>query len=258
LIVRNEETMLPGCLDALAGVVDRLAVVDTGSHDRTTSLLEAESRRDRFETVAWEQHALTDFADARNRALVLVGTPWCLWIDADERLSAGLRAELRRIARDGTIDDADAWSLPFRVHVLGRAMTCRELSDQRHVRLFRTAGAAFAGAVHEGLALPEGARIGGLSGVVDHRTMTSWRTYWRKVRRYTQLESGSRSRLYALGHLPIALMAGMWRLYVWRGCWRDGWPGFVWAGTSAMGSALRDLRIITRRRRPSSDRQGPI
>ena len=35
LIVKNEETDLPKCLESFASVVDFVAIVDTGSTDRT-------------------------------------------------------------------------------------------------------------------------------------------------------------------------------------------------------------------------------
>ncbi|MEY3138041.1 MAG: hypothetical protein RL580_1773, partial [Pseudomonadota bacterium] len=35
LIAKNEELMLPGCLESVRGAVDAMVVVDTGSTDRT-------------------------------------------------------------------------------------------------------------------------------------------------------------------------------------------------------------------------------
>jgi glycosyltransferase involved in cell wall biosynthesis len=35
LIVRNEESDLPGCLQSIVGIADEIIVVDTGSTDRT-------------------------------------------------------------------------------------------------------------------------------------------------------------------------------------------------------------------------------
>jgi len=35
LIVRNEETRVPACLESIAGIANEIIVVDTGSTDRT-------------------------------------------------------------------------------------------------------------------------------------------------------------------------------------------------------------------------------
>ncbi len=120
-----------------------------------------------------------------------------LWIDADERLNDDLAAELAARCDDGSLETADAWRVRLRNHVLGRPMRCRELAGQPHLRLFRRQGAAFQGAIHEGLVLPPGARVADLGGALDHHTMTDWCAYWRKVRRYTALEARSGSRAKA-------------------------------------------------------------
>src|SRR5438477_300479 len=41
MIVKDEEEMLPGCLEPLRGVVDEMIVVDTGSSDRTVEIAES-------------------------------------------------------------------------------------------------------------------------------------------------------------------------------------------------------------------------
>ena len=241
MIVRDEEQILPGCLDTLVGVVDALVVLDTGSRDRTLAV--AETARNRFRSVTIQSHVFDGFGPSRQAALELVETPWTLWIDADERLSETLQRELQATTDNHRVN---AYTIPFRSHVLGRAMTCRELTGQRHLRLFRTASARVVGAVHESVQLEARTSAADLKGPMEHHSMQSWRAYWQKVDQYTQLESASGSRGYAAAHLLIALPAELWRLGIWRGCWRDGWPGFVWAWTSGLGSILRDWRRLTR------------
>ncbi len=241
MIVRDEEQMLPGCLDSLIGVVDALVVLDTGSCDRTLAV--AETARNRFRSVIIQSRIFDGFGPSRQAALELIETPWALWVDADERLSGPLQRELQAMTDDHRVA---AYSIPFRSHVLGRTMTCRELAGQRHLRLFRTASARFVGAVHESVQLGAGKVVAELKGPMEHHSMQSWRAYWKKVDQYTQLESASGSRGYAAAHLLIALPAELWRQGIWRGCWRDGWPGFVWAWTSGLGSVLRDWRRLTR------------
>ena len=81
LIVKNEEEMLPGCLESLQGVCDRIEVCDTGSTDNTIDIARAAgagvSERD------WND----DFGAARNHALDQCrDARYALVIDADERL----------------------------------------------------------------------------------------------------------------------------------------------------------------------------
>ncbi|MBU1072187.1 glycosyltransferase family 2 protein [bacterium] len=247
MIVRNEEDALPACLDSLADVADELVVIDTGSDDGTPALLSREAAADRFERVEVGRSGFGGFGAARRLSLDAVRTGWVLWIDADERLTPGLRRELSRRLDDGTIDENDLWRIPFDTYVLGRRMRCRELEGQRRARLFRAGAAAFSpSAVHEGLVPAAGAKTGDLAGRIEHHTMTSWRGYLRKTALYARLEAGSRSRAYAVVHMPVAFVATFWRQYAWRECWRDGRAGFVWAFTSGLGAILRDWRTLTR------------
>ena len=80
LIVRNEEPLLPGCLESLRGLVDELVVVDTGSTDRTREV--AARFGARLLEIPWRD----DFAAARTVALGAAPGDWILVIDADERV----------------------------------------------------------------------------------------------------------------------------------------------------------------------------
>lgn len=240
MIVRDETALLPDCLDSLAGAVDALAVLDTGSRDGTPALVEA--ARGRFGAVQLAHGGLdAGFGAARQTALELVRTPWALWIDADERLSPELRAELRALRDDGA---RDAYRIPFRNHVLGRVMRCRQLAGESHVRLWRTGTARIDEArVHEGLDGPPPERIGRLQGPIDHLALTDWRAYLRKVDRYTTLEAAVSGRPFRPWHLLATGPATFLQQYLRRTAIRDGWPGFVWAATSAWSAVLRDWKL---------------
>ncbi|MEO1702424.1 MAG: glycosyltransferase [Pseudomonadota bacterium] len=81
MIVKDEASFLGACLQSLSEHVDEIVVVDTGSTDST---LEIARRFDcKISEVPWEG----DFAAARNQAFRHTNADWCLYIDADERLS---------------------------------------------------------------------------------------------------------------------------------------------------------------------------
>jgi len=82
LIVKNEATSLPRCLQSLQGVADEIVLVDTGSSDHTLSIAERFGARI-FEQV-WPEH----FGQARNFTLAQAQADWILNIDADEWLEA--------------------------------------------------------------------------------------------------------------------------------------------------------------------------
>lgn len=82
MIVRDEEEMLPRCLAAIAGVVDEIVIVDTGSRDATLDI--ARSFDARVISRPWRN----SFAEARNASFDAAGGDWLVYLDADEVLLA--------------------------------------------------------------------------------------------------------------------------------------------------------------------------
>lgn len=80
MIVKNEEKMLPGCLESVRGLVDEIIIVDTGSTDRTIEI--AKSYGAKVHNFTWND----DFAAARNESLKHCTGKWILYLDADERI----------------------------------------------------------------------------------------------------------------------------------------------------------------------------
>jgi tetratricopeptide (TPR) repeat protein len=80
MIVRDEEKVLPRCLESVEAVADELIVVDTGSQDETVSIAKDYSAR--VYHFEWGN----DFAAARNEALEHAKGDWILQMDADEEI----------------------------------------------------------------------------------------------------------------------------------------------------------------------------
>jgi glycosyltransferase involved in cell wall biosynthesis len=81
MIVKNEESALPRCLDSVRPLAPELIVLDTGSADRTPEVAVAHGAQ-----VSAFDFTFIDFATARNHALSLATGPWILVLDADETL----------------------------------------------------------------------------------------------------------------------------------------------------------------------------
>src|SRR5687767_3978641 len=104
LIVRDESTFIEACLESLAGLVDEIVVVDTGSRDDTID--KALRFPIKLHTLAWHQ----DFSAARNFAIAQASGEWILYIDADERLEVRDQALWRDIIADKS---KAGWKLRF-------------------------------------------------------------------------------------------------------------------------------------------------
>ncbi|MGZ3507258.1 MAG: glycosyltransferase [Vulcanimicrobiaceae bacterium] len=80
MIVKNEERFLEECLRSIAGSVDEINIVDTGSTDGTLDI--ARRFGARIEHREWRE----DFAWARNESLAMATRRWIIQLDADEEL----------------------------------------------------------------------------------------------------------------------------------------------------------------------------
>jgi len=80
LMVKDEEELLPGCLDSVRDWVDEIIVVDTGSGDRTIEI--AKSYGAKIFHQPWEGN----FSKHRNYSIEQASCDWILIIDADERI----------------------------------------------------------------------------------------------------------------------------------------------------------------------------
>jgi tetratricopeptide (TPR) repeat protein len=151
MIARNEELMLPGCLDSVKGIVDEVVLVDTGSTDATCEL--AASRGALVLERPWDD----DFAAPRNLAIERATGDWILVLDADERLVAAGGARLRAAMARADLDlgllrlhNAAHADAPVAEVLDGRA---REGEPHLLPRLLRhTPDLRYRGVVHESVA----------------------------------------------------------------------------------------------------------
>ncbi len=200
LIVRNEERFLEACLRSLAGRVDEIVVVDTGSTDRSRTIaLDLGAR-------VLEHSWTGDFAAARNAAVDAARGEWILYIDADERVAEFDHALVMPQL-------ADPRYACYRV--LFRPAT--GLTRYREYRLFRNRpDLRFRGVIHESL-LPDldllCARTGMLVGssplALDHLGYDGDQRH-KPARNLPLLQArlaGDPDHVYSLDHLGTTLLA---------------------------------------------------
>ncbi|MBA4378387.1 MAG: hypothetical protein C0395_06985 [Gemmatimonas sp.] len=249
LIVKNEERLLPRCLASLAGLVDELVVLDTGSDDGTAGIIDAAAAGGAFPRVVADRVEFRGFGEAWQTALDRVTADWALCIAADEELSPALRERIRGLKAGDGLGQHDGWVLHRVNTVLGRRMRARCLARDHTLRLVRRGRARFTPSlVHESLQLAPGATAGRLDEPLLHAAMDDWRAYLRKVDRYTTLDALGDKYRFRWWHLATTGPATFWRQYVMRTGFVDGWPGFVWSATSAIGAVMRDWKLLRRTR----------
>ena len=132
IITRNEAKNIAACLESVAFCDERI-VVDAGSSDETVAIAESHG-------AAVTTHEWAGFGPQKNVALSLARGDWVLSIDADERVSPPLAAEIRAAIAS---PHADGYEMPRLSTFLGRAMRHSGWYPDYVLRLFRRENARF-------------------------------------------------------------------------------------------------------------------
>lgn len=104
LIARDEERTLPTLLESIRGAFDQVALLDTGSRDRTVEVFERWADREEREGRLPLGHRVgrhrwrDDFAEARTQADELLDTDWRAWADCDDEIAGA--TTLRELVAD--------------------------------------------------------------------------------------------------------------------------------------------------------------
>jgi tetratricopeptide (TPR) repeat protein len=186
MIVRNEEAVLPRCLESVRGIADEIVIADTGSTDQTMQI--ARHFGARVFSIPWEN----DFACARNQALAEVHSDWVLALDADEMLDPGATQTMADHMAKADIAgyQVPIWNYTLRLsdHLWDRPAKPNRSSlaaarqypayvEHENVRLFRRLPEIyFVGRVHETVGtriLETGMKLGHANLVIHHFGMVA-------------------------------------------------------------------------------------
>jgi len=242
VIVRDEEHCLARCLESVAPIADELVVLDSGSTDKTVAI--ARSFGARVEVTDWP-----GYGPQKHRALALARGEWILSIDADERVTPELAAEIQTVVRSPA-SELNGYLIPFLATWCGRPVRFGDWAHTRHLRLFRRGSASFSqDLVHERIICPGPHDV--LAGLIVHDTVATEAEARKKSWRYAEL-SAQRLREHGRGGLLPALTHSAWtfvRGYLLKRGFCDGLTGWKVACACTRGTWLRHL--LARRHRGS-------
>lgn len=254
LITKNEARNIEGCLRSVA-FADEWIVVDCGSTDGTVEKARALGARVEL-TPDWP-----GFGPQKNRALALATGRWVLSLDADERVSEPLAAEIRRVVAADTPGDgshpvgaatgregaghAVGFELSRLSSFCGQWIRHGDWYPDRVLRLFRRGSGRFTDdLVHERVVVD--GPVGRLAGDLLHDTMPDLHDALDKMNRYSTGRARDRVRAGKAGGLGRALSHGAWafvRTYLIKRGFLDGRLGLVLALYIAEGTYYRYLKM---------------
>ena len=234
VITKNEARNIEACLDSVSFCDERI-VVDGGSEDGTAALAEAKGARV-MTTAEWG-----GFGPQKNLALSLATGDWVLSLDADERVSDKLAAEIKRAMADGA---ADGYDMPRLSTFCGKPMRHSGWYPDYVLRLFRRERGRFSDdLVHERVICDGPVRR--LAEPLIHHPVLRLEDSLSRMDRYSTaraemiVRSGRRVTFFT------GILRGWWtfiQTYFIRLGFLDGREGFLLAVANAEGTYYRYMK----------------
>ncbi len=230
----NEACQIADAITALS-FADEVLVVDGGSTDATARIAE-----DYGATVLVAEGRT--IGEQRNVGIAKARNEWILALDADERPTEELVAELAIVLQQPA---HDAYRIRFRNFYGGRELLRGQWARDWHVRLFRRRYRFLERRVHE--RLEDVASVGALQGQILHTPYRDFNHHVQKVIRYSQLGADDlRARGYhvTVWHLLVRPAWRFFRELVLHGSFRDGRFGVVTSAMSALSAFLKYAYVV--------------
>ena len=167
ILTRNEERDLPGALASVAWS-DDVHIFDSCSTDATAEIARAAG-------VHVHSRAFDDYATQRNAALALAFKhPWVLLLDADERPTPELSAEMQRVVTEAPANTA-GFRLRRRDFLFGTWLKHAQISPY-YIRLVRPERAKYTRAINEVIEVD--GPIAELTQPLDHFPFSKGIAHW--------------------------------------------------------------------------------
>ena len=251
VITYNESAHIAAALESVSWA-DEIIVVDSGSTDGTADI--ARGKATRVYTREWR-----GYSDQKNFAADQATYDWVLSVDADERVTPDLGAEIRALLQRGP--EAGGYRIRRVSYYLGRWIRSTDWFPDYQLRLYdRRAGRWNGMRIHESFRLASGAPLK-LQGELEHYAYRDISHHLQKIDAYTTLmaeqmyEGGRRTNPFALALHPWFAFV---RNYVLRAGFKDGTVGFVISLLNSYYVFLKLAKLWELQRRQSSASQSHL
>jgi len=237
VITRNEAHNLHDCLQSMHGLVDEIVVVDSQSTDSTVAIAQQHGAKV-AQPADWP-----GFGPQKNRALDMATCDWVFSIDADERVTPELAAEIKQLLQLG--DAHAAYKVPRLSFYCGKFIHHAGWQPDYVLRLFKRGTAKFSDdLVHERVVTQQ--PVHALQNHLLHYSYLNFSQVLSKVDAYS---TASAKQAYARGKrssVAGALGHGAWaffRTYVIRRGFLDGGHGLALSISNAETSYYKYLKL---------------
>jgi glycosyltransferase involved in cell wall biosynthesis len=216
VLTKNEEAYIADCLDSLKWC-GKVIVLDSFSTDRTVEITRQYGAKVYF-------RPFENFAAQRNAALELIDSDWVLFVDADERITSQLAAEILQAIEN---HEFNGYCIPTHNYQMGKLILHAGLYPDYHLRLFRKDKGHYdpSQKVHERVSLEGDA--GYLNNPLMHISCHTWsdfidhQKHWARLKAEVHFECGVKPSY----HYMVGPTLEFLRRYIVLKGYRDGLHG---------------------------------
>mgnify|MGYP000139883912 CR=1 FL=1 len=241
----NEERNIADAIRS-ADWAEEVLVVDSFSTDRTVEIARAAGAR-------VLEHEYVNSATQKNWAIPQASHAWVMVLDADERITPALRAEIEDFLADPGVYRG---LRIFRAnHFMGRPIRYCGWQDDSVLRVFpRETGRYIPREVHADVEVDGPVRVA--RERLFHNTFESFDQYMKKFDKYTTWAAGDRGRVTRRVTFVHLLLRPVWRFvrqYVLRLGFLDGRAGIIVCMLAAFSVFMKYAKLWERHERAARE-----
>lgn len=253
IMCKNADRTIERTLQAVSGWADETVAVDSGSTDRTLELLAGYGCR--IIQTEWK-----GFVRTRQESIDACLHDWVLCLDADESPDETMRRSIDAfLAAEEPLGERGAAGAMLNRMIWYDGRPLRHAwQPERRLRLIHRGRARSGGLDPHDELVPNDrhARVGLVEGTLRHDGFETFADQLRKDLHYAKVmarslrERGVRGRCWRIATSPIG--AFMKQMLI-KQAWRDGWPGWCAAASTAAATLAKHIMLVERTHREGVD-----
>jgi glycosyltransferase involved in cell wall biosynthesis len=236
---KNEIHHIRACIESVRSVADEILVADSGSTDGTLEAVRA------MGDCRIIEREYVNSANFKNWAIPQAEHEWVLIVDADERVTPELAAEIRSVLASPPAE-VDGYFMNRKNHFMHYHIAHCGWSSDNVLRLFRRDGSRYNSRwVHAEINLST-QRVRRLKNRLVHFTASSSEHHWSKLNRYATWgalnyrDRGRRTNMAIMMFYPVMRF---FQLYFLRLGFLDGVPGLQVCAHTSFSVFLKHARL---------------
>jgi len=232
ILSKNEQKNIIRCLESLSWC-NEIIIIDDFSTDETLEIAK------KLGAKVYQRHLDDNFATQRNFGLEKVKGDWVFFVDADEKISAELAAEIKFQISNSKHQKVNGFYFKRRDKFLGKWLNHGETASIRLLRLARKNSGQWQGVIHEAWQVKGRTKI--LKNPILHERQITISDFLNRINQYSTIrakelfEQGKKTDFFLIITFPLGKFIQNFFL---RLGFLDGFPGFAMAFLMTLHSLL--------------------